>query len=272
MFFFSMNTIVLTQERRGGGHLRPDRVSGRLVARPSRVGRPTSRPQPLVTIRPTSSRPLVTRVPSTPARIQLASRAPAAVEDNARISSAEAKQQLERKPKSGEGRSPSSEGRSPLTPQLVQRPRLSAAKTQLVPRPTQTLKAVGESKALKPLRSRPQVPTKPRKTSRVISPTPRLVERPRPSSSPRPRDPKQLPISAMRTMRKPTTTTTPAPPPPTYIPASKPQHARDSYKEKYHTSESRVLYSLFREDITKQMKLPSKDGEDGEERENEEES
>ena len=76
----------------------------------------------------------------------------------------------------------------------------------------------------------------------------------------------------MRMMRKPTTTTTPAPPPPTYIPASKPQHARDSYKEKYHTSESRVLYSLFREDITKQMKLPSKDGEDGEEREKEDES
>ena len=71
--------------------------------------------------------------------------------------------------------------------------------------------------------------------------------------------------------RKPAPTT-PAPPPPTYIPASKPHHARDSYKEKYHTSESRVLYSLFREDIKKQMKLPSKDGEDAQETEKEEEA
>ena len=163
--------------------------------------------------------------------------------------------------------------------QLIQkRPQLSAAKTQLVPRPTlvaqgSAVKAFVEKKAVvKPFRSRPQVPTKPRKTSRprvVVPTTPRLVERPRtPKTTPKLRAPKQLPISAMRE-RKPAPTT-PAPPPPTYIPASKPNHARDSYKEKYHTSESRVLYSLFREDIKKQMKLPSKDGEDAEETEKEE--
>ena len=158
----------------------------------------------------------------------------------------------------------------PVAQQLIQRPQLSAAKTQLVPRPTlvgqgSAVKAVVESKkaVVKPFRSRPQVPTKPRKTSRprvVVPTTPRLVERPRTQTTPKLRAPKQLPISAMRE-RKPAPTT-PAPPPPTYIPASKPHHARDSYKEKYHTSESRVLYSLFREDIKKQMKLPSKNGED----------
>ena len=166
----------------------------------------------------------------------------------------------------------------PVAQQLIQRPQLSAAKTQLVPRPTlvgqgSAVKAVVESKkaAVKPFRSRPQVATKPRKTSRprIVVPTKaRLVERPRTPTTPKLRAPKQLPISAMRE-RKPASTT-PAPPPPTYIPASKPNHARDSYKEKYHTSESRVLYSLFREDIKKQMKLPSKDGEDAEETEKEE--
>ena len=168
----------------------------------------------------------------------------------------------------------------PVAQQLIQRPQLSAAKTQLVPRPTlvgqgSAVKAVVESKkaVVKPFRSRPQVPTKPRKTSRprvVVPTTPRLVERPRTQTTPKLRAPKQLPISAMRE-RKPAPTT-PAPPPPTYIPASKPHHARDSYKEKYHTSESRVLYSLFREDIKKQMKLPSKDGEDAEETEKKEET
>merc|ERR1719234_3006473 len=90
------------QERRGGrgGHLRPDRLSGRLVARPSRVGRPTTRPQPLVTRSP----------PVAPARLQVATRAPppapvapvapaspVAVAGDARISSASEKlEQLER--------------------------------------------------------------------------------------------------------------------------------------------------------------------------------
>ena len=205
----------------------------------------------------------VTRSPPVaPARLQVTTRVPppapvAPVVDDARKSLAGAKlQQLERRPKS----------------QLIQRPQLSAAKTQLVPRPTlvgpgSAVKAVVESKTVvKPVRSRPQVPTKPRKTSRprvVVSTTPRLVERPRTPTTPKLRAPKQLPISAMRE-RKPAPTT-PAPPPPTYIPASKPHHARDSYKEKYHTSESRNLYSLFREDIKKQMKLPSKDGDDSEE-------
>ena len=264
----NLNFSTFPKERRGGGHLRPDRLSGRLVARPSRVGRPTTRPQPLVTRvpvtlatlarRPTTTRPqtLVTRAPAAPARVQVASRAPKAA-FVARIPSAS----------SSEENINSDEGRSPPTQQLVQRPQLSAAKTQLVPRPTQTsLKTTVENKAVKPLRSRPQVPkaTKSRKTSRprVVSTTPRLVERPRTTTSPR--APKQLPISAMRE-RKPAPTTA-SPPPPTYIPASKPHHARDSYKEKYHTSESRVLYSLFREDIKKAMKLPSKEGE--EEKEN----
>ena len=265
LLFFSkkLNFSFFPKERRGGGHLRPDRLSGRLVARPSRVGRPTSRPQPLVTRVPVTlatlarrptTRPqtLVTRAPAAPARVQVASRAPKAA-FVARTPAAS----------SSEEKINSDEGRSPPAQQLVQRPQLSAAKTQLVPRPTQSsLKTTVENKAVKPLRSRPQVPkaTKSRKTSRprVVSTTPRLVERPRTTTSPR--APKQLPISAMRE-RKPASTTA-SPPPPTYIPASKPHHARDSYKEKYHTSESRVLYSLFREDIKKAMKLPSKQGED----------
>ena len=266
LLFFSkkLNFSFFPKERRGGGHLRPDRLSGRLVARPSRVGRPTTRPQPLVTRVPVTLATLARRpttrpqtlVTRAPARVQVASRAPKAA-FVARIPTAS----------SSEENINSDEGRSPPAQQLVQRPQLSAAKTQLVPRPTQSsLKTTVESKAVKPLRSRPQVPkaTKSRKTNRprVVSTTPRLVERPRTTTSPR--APKQLPISAMRE-RKPAPTTA-SPPPPTYIPASKPHHARDSYKEKYHTSESRVLYSLFREDIKKAMKLPSKEGE--EEKEN----
>ena len=257
------------------------------------MGRPTTRPQPLVTrsiqiqiqIQIQTQLQIQILFPRSPpaasARLQVATRvpppapapasAPAPVASDARISSAGAKLQLlKRRPSSG----------TPLAQQqLIQkRTQLSAAKTQLVPRPTlvaqgSAVKAFVENKAVvKPFRSRPQVPTKPRKTSRprvVVPTTPRLVERPRtPKTTPKLRAPKQLPISAMRE-RKPAPTT-PAPPPPTYIPASKPNHARDSYKEKYHTSESRVLYSLFREDIKKQMKLPSKDGEDDEETEKEE--
>ena len=228
--------------------------------------------------------------PAAPARLQVATRVPPAPAsrvppapastgaklplERSRASSPAVSQQLIQRPQLSAAKTQQ---------QQQQRPQLSAARTQLVPRPTlmgqgsSSVQAVVESKeavkVVKPFRSRPQVPTKPRKTSRprvVVPTTPRLVERPRTQTSPKPRAPKQLPISAMRE-RKPASTT-PSPPPPTYIPASKPHHARDSYKEKYHTSESRVLYSLFREDITKQMKLPSKDGEDGEERENEEES
>ena len=44
-------------------------------------------------------------------------------------------------------------------------------------------------------------------------------------------------------------------------------HAKDTYKEAFHASQSRVLYSLFREDIKGQMKLPPKGGEEGGEEE-----
>ena len=62
------------------------------------------------------------------------------------------------------------------------------------------------------------------------------------------------PISAMKSLVRITTTTSP---PPVYIPSKAPKL---SYKEKYHTAESQVLYSLFREDINgKEMKPPSKE-------------
>lgn len=61
------------------------------------------------------------------------------------------------------------------------------------------------------------------------------------------------PISAMKSV--PSTTTTTAPPP-VYISTETPKL---SYKDKYHTAESQVLYSLFREDINgKDMKPPPK--------------
>ena len=44
-------------------------------------------------------------------------------------------------------------------------------------------------------------------------------------------------------------------------------HAKDTYAEAFHASQSRVLYSLFREDIKGQMKLPPKGGEEAEEEE-----
>ena len=61
------------------------------------------------------------------------------------------------------------------------------------------------------------------------------------------------PISAFKSV--PSTTTTAAPPP-VYIPSKTPKL---HYKDKYHTAESQVLYSLFREDINgKKMKPPPK--------------
>jgi len=65
--------------------------------------------------------------------------------------------------------------------------------------------------------------------------------------------PVKKPISAMKSV--PSTTTTTAPPP-VYISTETPKL---SYKDKYHTAESQVLYSLFREDINgKDMKPPPK--------------
>jgi len=61
------------------------------------------------------------------------------------------------------------------------------------------------------------------------------------------------PISAMKSVPSTTTTTDP---PPVYISTETPKL---SYKDKYHTAESQVLYSLFREDINgKDMKPPPK--------------
>ena len=61
------------------------------------------------------------------------------------------------------------------------------------------------------------------------------------------------PISAMKSV--PSTTTSTAAPP-VYISTKTPKL---SYKDKYHTAESQVLYSLFREDINgKDMKPPPK--------------
>eukprot|EP00090_Calanus_glacialis_P015502 TRINITY_DN24459_c0_g1_i2.p1 TRINITY_DN24459_c0_g1~~TRINITY_DN24459_c0_g1_i2.p1 ORF type:complete len:327 (+),score=98.70 TRINITY_DN24459_c0_g1_i2:24-1004(+) len=133
-----------------------------------------------------------------------------------------------------------------LSPRPTILPKFISRPTKIIPtsrRVTQAVKSVPKAPKVdnsrRPKKISEKLQTVPRKSSLKVAST----------NSPT----VQKPISAMKSK---TSTTTTAAPPPVYISTKTPKL---TYKDKYHTAESQVLYSLFREDINgKDMKPPPK--------------
>jgi len=139
-----------------------------------------------------------------------------------------------------------------LRPLRPQQP--SAEEVRFISRPTKIVPTVIKVVQVTKPSHRPTIVSNIRQSDKILEQVKTIPRTNSPKVSPSSRSSNlQKPISAFKLV--PSTTTTSAPPP-IYIPSRTP---RLTYKDKYHTAESQVLYSLFREDINgKDMKPPPK--------------
>merc|ERR1712128_6303 len=146
-----------------------------------------------------------------------------------------------RKPKTTKS-APRRASRPTFIPKLITRPtKNTSTNRRVVPvtKPASASKSSKTDNIRKPKKISGKLQTVPRTSSSKLSSTNSPIVK--------------KPISAMKSVPSTTTTTVS---PPVYIFTKTPKL---SYKDKYHTAESQVLYSLFREDINgKDMKPPPK--------------